>query len=129
MHGFFGFHEVPEIFSLLISYLSIIVIINSFNLIDGVDGLAGTLGLCHLIFGIYFLQQALSLFVLAFSLCGSLMAFLIFNFHPAKIFMGDSGSLMIGLVNAILVMKFIDIGDVHESVIRLYLHRPSHLLS
>jgi UDP-GlcNAc:undecaprenyl-phosphate GlcNAc-1-phosphate transferase len=38
---------------------------------------------------------------------GSLMAFLIFNFNPAKIFMGDSGSLLLGLVNAILVVKFI----------------------
>src|SRR3981081_4253709 len=41
----FGIHELPEMFSLLISYFSVIVIINSFNLIDGVDGLAGTLGL------------------------------------------------------------------------------------
>jgi len=37
MHGFFGVHELPEMFSLLISYFSVIVIINSFNLIDGVD--------------------------------------------------------------------------------------------
>jgi UDP-N-acetylmuramyl pentapeptide phosphotransferase/UDP-N-acetylglucosamine-1-phosphate transferase len=44
-------------------------------------------------------------------MAGSLAAFLIFNHHPAKIFMGDSGSLMIGLVNAILVIKFINIAD------------------
>jgi hypothetical protein len=49
--------------------------------------------------------------LLAFSLGGSLMAFLIFNHHPAKIFMGDSGSLMIGLVNSILVIKFITVAD------------------
>ena len=113
MHGLFGFNELPEAFSLALSYLTIIVVVNSFNLIDGVDGLAATLGLLSmLIFGIYFFavgMQAYSL--LAFSLGGSLIAFLIFNHHPAKIFMGDSGSLMIGLVNSILVIKFIAVAD------------------
>jgi len=108
MHGLFGFEQLPEGFALALSYLTIIVVINSFNLIDGVDGLATSLGiLTMLIFGTYFFAigyQAYSL--LAFALTGSLVAFLIFNHHPAKIFMGDSGSLMIGLVNAILVIKF-----------------------
>jgi UDP-N-acetylmuramyl pentapeptide phosphotransferase/UDP-N-acetylglucosamine-1-phosphate transferase len=120
MHGFFGVHELPEMFSLLISYFSVIVIINSFNLIDGVDGLAGMLGLMSsALFGIYFYLNASGMepyYVLAFSLCGSLIAFLIFNFQPAKIFMGDTGSLLVGVVNAILVLKFIDPGDGPESV-------------
>ena len=120
MHGFFGVHELPEMFSLLISYFSVIVIINSFNLIDGVDGLAGMLGLMSsALFGIYFYMNASGMepyYVLAFSLCGSLIAFLIFNFQPAKIFMGDTGSLLVGVVNAILVLKFIDPGDGPESV-------------
>jgi UDP-GlcNAc:undecaprenyl-phosphate/decaprenyl-phosphate GlcNAc-1-phosphate transferase len=118
MHGFFGIHELPEMFSLLISYFSVIVIINSFNLIDGVDGLAGTLGLMSsALFGIYFMSAGMEpYYVLAFSLCGSLLAFLIFNFQPAKIFMGDTGSLLIGVINAILVLKFIDPGEGPESV-------------
>jgi UDP-N-acetylmuramyl pentapeptide phosphotransferase/UDP-N-acetylglucosamine-1-phosphate transferase len=113
MHGLFGFEQLPEGFALALSYLTIIVVINSFNLIDGVDGLAASLGmLTMLIFGAYFFMighQAYAL--LAFSLAGSLVAFLIFNHHPAKIFMGDSGSLMIGLVNAILVIKFINVAS------------------
>lgn len=113
MHGLFGFQQVPEAFGLALSYLTIIVIINSFNLIDGIDGLASSLGIITmLIFGTYFFavdQQAYAL--LAFSMAGSLVAFLIFNHHPAKIFMGDSGSLMIGLVNSILVIKFIAVAD------------------
>jgi len=118
MHGFFGIHELPEMFSLLISYFSVIVIINSFNLIDGVDGLAASLGLMSsALFGIYFMSAGMEpYYVLAFSLCGSLLAFLIFNFQPAKIFMGDTGSLLIGAVNAILVLKFIDPGEGPESV-------------
>lgn len=113
MHGLFGFEQVPEAFGLALSYLTIIVVINSFNLIDGIDGLASSLGIITmLIFGTYFFavdQQAYAL--LAFAMAGSLVAFLIFNHHPAKIFMGDSGSLMIGLVNSILVIKFITVAD------------------
>lgn len=119
MHGLFGFQQVPEAFGLALSYLTIIVIINSFNLIDGIDGLASSLGIITmLIFGTYFFavdQQAYAL--LAFSMAGSLVAFLIFNHHPAKIFMGDSGSLMIGLVNSILVIKFIAVADSPATLI------------
>jgi len=119
MHGLFGFYEVPAAFGLALSYLTVIVVINSFNLIDGVDGLAGTLGLLTTtIFGAYFFMAGeLSYSLLSFSMCGSLLAFLIFNHHPAKIFMGDSGSLMIGLVNAILVIKFINVADAPDAVL------------
>jgi UDP-N-acetylmuramyl pentapeptide phosphotransferase/UDP-N-acetylglucosamine-1-phosphate transferase len=113
MHGLFGVELVSEGFGLALSYLTIIVVINSFNLIDGVDGLAASLGILSMfVFGIYFFminQQAYAL--LSFSMAGSLVAFMIFNHQPAKIFMGDSGSLMIGLVNSISVIKFINIAN------------------
>ncbi|HUB62481.1 MAG TPA: MraY family glycosyltransferase [Puia sp.] len=113
MNGFLGIHQLPEMFSLLLTYFAVIVVINSFNLIDGVDGLAGSLGLLSTtIFGTYFLHVGMHAYaVLAFSLAGSLLAFLIFNFQPAKIFMGDTGSLLVGTVNAILVVKFINIAN------------------
>jgi UDP-GlcNAc:undecaprenyl-phosphate GlcNAc-1-phosphate transferase len=113
MHGVLGFNELPEGFSLALSYLTIIVVINSFNLIDGVDGLAASLGVLTMtVFGAYFFAidyQAYAL--MAFAMAGSLVAFLIFNHQPAKIFMGDSGSLMIGLINSILVIKFINVSN------------------
>jgi len=114
MGGFLGIHELPEMFSLLLTYLTVIVIINSFNLIDGVDGLAGTLGLmATVILGSYFLYvNHIPFAILAFSLAGALVAFLIFNFQPAKIFMGDCGSLLLGLTNAILAVKFIEVADI-----------------
>jgi UDP-N-acetylmuramyl pentapeptide phosphotransferase/UDP-N-acetylglucosamine-1-phosphate transferase len=117
MHGFLGIYQLPEMFSLLLTYFAVIVVINSFNLIDGIDGLAGSLGLLSTtIFGFYFLYVGMLPYaVIAFALSGSLLAFLIFNFQPAKIFMGDTGSLLVGTINAILVLKFINIagtGDV-----------------
>lgn len=119
MHGFLGVNELPEIVSLIITYLTVIVIINSFNLIDGVDGLAAGLGIfTTAIFGTYFYVAAqIGYATLAFAMCGSLLAFLIFNRSPARIFMGDTGSLLIGLVNAILVVKFINIADASSAIL------------
>lgn len=111
MHGFLGIYEIPHIASIVLSIFTIIVITNSFNLIDGVDGLAGSLGLLTtLVFGAYFFYAGqLTYAVMAFALAGSTIGFLIYNFSPAKIFMGDTGSLLLGLVNSILVIKFITI--------------------
>ncbi len=109
MHGFLGVYEISPTSSLLLTFFTIVLITNSFNLIDGVDGLAGSLGLLtSTIFGIYFLATSQIMYaVMAFSLAGSLLGFLIYNFAPAKIFMGDTGSLLIGLLNSIFVIKFI----------------------
>ncbi len=115
MHGFLGIHTIPHFASIFLTIFAIIVITNSFNLIVGVDGLAGSLGLITtIIFGTYFYlanpEGNFSTYsVMAFSLSGAIVAFLIYNFSPAKIFMGDTGSLLIGTINSILVIKFINV--------------------
>ncbi len=113
MHGMFNIYQLPELVSILLTYTAIIVITNAFNLIDGVDGLAGSLGvLTTVCFGIYFFQASMPAYaMMAFAMSGSLVAFLIYNRHPAKIFMGDSGSLLVGLINSVLVIKFITVAD------------------
>lgn len=116
MGGLFGVYQINTACSYLLTIFALVVIINAFNLIDGVDGLAGSLGLISsLVFGIFFLiNKNIPYAVLAFTFAGSLVAFLMYNFHPARIFMGDTGSLMIGLINSILVIKFIETGN-HSS--------------
>lgn len=111
MHGFLGITTIPHIASIFFTLFTIIVITNSFNLIDGVDGLAGSLGfITTLVFGIYFyFASELAYAVMALSLSGAIAGFLIYNFSPAKIFMGDTGSLLLGIVNSILVIKFINV--------------------
>ena len=110
LHGLFGVQDIPLWASVFLTLFVYIVSINAFNLIDGVDGLAAGLGLLGgLGFGfLFFLANDIVMCLLAFSLAGSLFAFLIFNFAPAKIFMGDSGSMIIGLVMAILAIKFVE---------------------
>lgn len=121
MHGFLGITEIPNLVSIIFTLFTIIVIVNSFNLIDGVDGLAGCLGLLTaVVFGSYFIYTGHAMYaVMAFSLAGSLIGFLIYNFSPAKIFMGDTGSLLIGLINSIMVVKFINIAGNENSPLPL----------
>jgi len=71
---------------------------NAFNLTDGIDGLVAILGTISLAaYGIIALKQKqYDLFLVIVSLIGSLLAFFVFNFKPAKIFMGDVGSLALG---------------------------------
>ncbi|HUC79548.1 MAG TPA: MraY family glycosyltransferase [Flavisolibacter sp.] len=113
MHGFLGIYSLPDVISYPLTYMIIIVVVNAFNLIDGVDGLAGSLGiLTTAVFGTYFSVAGLPAYaILSFGLTGALCAFLVFNYHPAKIFMGDSGSLLLGLINSVLVIKFINVAD------------------
>jgi UDP-N-acetylmuramyl pentapeptide phosphotransferase/UDP-N-acetylglucosamine-1-phosphate transferase len=110
MHGFLGLDTLPYLFSTALTYFTMLLIINSFNLIDGVDGLAGSLGLLTtLIFGVYFyMENNLTYSILSFSMSGSIAGFLIYNRPPARIFMGDTGAMLIGMINAILVVKFIE---------------------
>ncbi|MEZ4938360.1 MAG: MraY family glycosyltransferase [Crocinitomicaceae bacterium] len=111
MHGLFGVTDsFPEEASVFISLFVYIVIVNAVNLIDGVDGLAGGIGfIATLTFGIWFQLVGVSyLAIISFSLCGALAGFLIFNFSPARIFMGDSGSLTVGAIITFLSIRLIE---------------------
>jgi UDP-GlcNAc:undecaprenyl-phosphate GlcNAc-1-phosphate transferase len=110
LHGLFGVREIPLAASVLLSVFTYIVIVNAFNLIDGVDGLAGGVGfLTSIAFGTWFYLIGDEVYgVLAFSLAGAVLGFLRYNFHPAKIFMGDSGSLLIGFLVAVMAIELVE---------------------
>jgi UDP-N-acetylmuramyl pentapeptide phosphotransferase/UDP-N-acetylglucosamine-1-phosphate transferase len=110
MDGFLGIYELPEMAGYLLTMLTIVVVINAYNLIDGVDGLATVLSLISAsFFAIYFgFNDYLAYACMATSLIGALLAFLIFNAQPARIFMGDTGSMMLGLLHAMMVIQFIN---------------------
>lgn len=114
LYGVFNIWDVDPIAGGIFSIALIIFINNAFNLIDGVDGLAGTVGaMVSLCFGIFFaLGNDMAYAFIAFSMLGAILGFLVFNFPPAKIFMGDTGSLIIGLVSVVLAIKFIEINKV-----------------
>jgi UDP-N-acetylmuramyl pentapeptide phosphotransferase/UDP-N-acetylglucosamine-1-phosphate transferase len=110
LQGILGIYEIPQAASLLLSLLFIVGVVNAFNLIDGIDGLAGTLAsIAMFMFAFLFYETAEPGWSwLALSVAGALLGFLYYNFTPAKIFMGDSGSLFIGLLAAVFSIKFMN---------------------
>ncbi|HRD37012.1 MAG TPA: MraY family glycosyltransferase [Bacteroidia bacterium] len=110
LHGVFFVERIPEWGSIFLSLFTYIVVVNAMNLIDGVDGLAAGVGfLATTFFGTWFVfANEYTLASLSFALSGALLGFLVFNFSPAKIFMGDSGSLIIGMFIYVLSTKLIE---------------------
>jgi UDP-GlcNAc:undecaprenyl-phosphate GlcNAc-1-phosphate transferase len=107
---FFGSNTINffrwPIANILLTFLWLVGITNAFNLLDNMDGLAG--GVAFIASGflsVFFYNTGHpDLLVISLSLAGSILGFLIFNFPPAKIFMGDSGSMLIGFTLAALTV-------------------------
>ena len=114
MHGVWGIYDLPDFIATLFTIFVVVVITNAFNLIDGVDGLASGIGLISsFCFGfIAVLMSQLQMGVIAFSLMGALFGFMKYNFNPARIFMGDSGSLLVGMILSVLAINTIRYGLV-----------------
>lgn len=101
---FGGWWELPALISFPLTALWIVGITNAFNLIDGIDGLAAgasafallSLFLCSLA------QDHPEVSLISIILVGAVIGFLRFNFNPATIFLGDSGSLLLGFMAAVL---------------------------
>lgn len=108
-YGLFGVETIDDAISYPFSIFVYIVVVNAINLIDGVDGLAGGVGfIAATTFTYWFYQTGdLPMALLAAGLGGALLGFLVFNFNPARIFMGDSGSLTIGIVLFVLSTQLI----------------------
>lgn len=114
--GIFGIWELPFMVGTLLALVLIVSLINAFNFIDGIDGLAGAMGaIAATFFGLWFLFTGkFSYSILAFSLLGSLLGFLFFNLPKPRIFMGDTGSMVIGFVISILAIKFVEANRVAD---------------
>jgi UDP-GlcNAc:undecaprenyl-phosphate/decaprenyl-phosphate GlcNAc-1-phosphate transferase len=102
----FGNHQLPWFVGLSFTILWVLGITNAFNLIDGLDGLAaGSALFSTLVAFVVALLNGFSLVtVMAIALAGAILGFLRYNFNPATIFLGDSGSLFIGFLLSALAL-------------------------
>lgn len=122
-HGFMGIYEIPLYVSVGGSMFFLLGLINAFNLIDGIDGLTGITGVIVASFYSYLLYNLGYFFYLSLSLAtiATLLAFLRFNFsNTRKIFMGDTGSLVIGLVLGVLTLKLLSVDDTAYGSLSFY---------
>lgn len=99
----FHFH-FPDFLGIIIQSIWFVILINAFNLIDGLDGLATGCGIISIltILIVSCIRGDYSLLPICMIIIGVLLGFLIFNFNPAKIFLGDAGSMLIGFYIATL---------------------------
>ena len=113
-YGVLGFSELPYIVAVTITLFTMIVVVNAYNLIDGVDGLAGGIGvIASLFFGIgFFVAGQYPMAMLSAVVAVSLAGYLLHNFHPASIFMGDTGSLIIGFLLAVQAIQFVGLNEI-----------------
>jgi UDP-N-acetylmuramyl pentapeptide phosphotransferase/UDP-N-acetylglucosamine-1-phosphate transferase len=113
LNGLFGVYELDLSAQYILTILAVVGITNAFNLIDGIDGLAGGLGFMSLItLGLFLtIARDANTALIAFALAGGVLAFLYYNFNPARIFMGDTGSLVLGFVVAVLCIRFMQISN------------------
>ena len=112
LEGFLGVQDIPIWLSSGLIVLMILTIINSYNMIDGIDGLASVIGIS--IFGVYgfifYVAELNFYFLLCLCLIGILLAYLRYNLSSTKkIFMGDTGSLIIGFCIGFLSLKFLSV--------------------
>jgi UDP-GlcNAc:undecaprenyl-phosphate/decaprenyl-phosphate GlcNAc-1-phosphate transferase len=111
LQGLLGLHEIPLWVGYLFTMFTIIGITNAFNLIDGINGLLGTIGCTTAVaFGLLFYATGYYQFsLICCTITGALIGFLYYNVTPAKIFMGDTGALLLGFIMSILAIKFIEL--------------------
>jgi UDP-GlcNAc:undecaprenyl-phosphate/decaprenyl-phosphate GlcNAc-1-phosphate transferase len=115
LQGFLGIYEIQNIgLSYAFTFVMIIAITNAINLIDGLNGLAGSLVLLmSVFFGSFFYVDQSPMAVLCFATAGAMIGFLKYNLLDGRIFMGDSGSLVIGFLIAVFAVSFLE-SDLSE---------------
>ncbi len=106
-HYVIGHAWVGILFTLIGIIGWMILVSNAFNLIDGLDGLAAGVALCAAsgLLVMSLLAHHHFIAVVTSSLCGAIVGFLVFNFNPATIFLGDCGSLFLGILLAELALS------------------------
>tara|TARA_R100001143_G_C3361083_1_gene135888 strand:- start:11477 stop:12724 length:1248 start_codon:yes stop_codon:yes gene_type:complete len=110
--GLFGIYEIPYALSIALTYFLFIGLMNGMNLIDGIDGLAASVtALAAALFSYWFyISGNEPLFVFSAVLSGCYGFFLLYNWSPAKVFMGDTGALFAGFYLAFLSVHFLNSG-------------------
>ena len=116
LYGFIGIYQLPSLLSYLVTIVLIVGIINAYNLIDGINGLLGSISLINIILFLFIFQSInQSILIITLIIGLFLISFLRFNIGNAKIFMGDTGSLPLGVFFSFLFITMFNENNTGNS--------------
>jgi UDP-GlcNAc:undecaprenyl-phosphate GlcNAc-1-phosphate transferase len=128
LHGIFGLGLLNIYYSWSLTIFIVVFVSSSFNLIDGIDGLAAAVGvLVHFVLAILLAicgDEDFAFFAVLWA--SAIAGFMFYNISPARIFMGDSGAMTIGLSAAILCIRYFDVS--HMPLLKLPPVRPEAMV-
>ena len=112
--GFLHINNLPVSVSVVLNIIILSCIVFAFKMLDGIDGLVVGLGFINaIVFGLmFYFKQDFEYTLFSFALAAALLGFFLFNFHPAKVFMGESGVMIIGLILMILAIKIFNYREI-----------------
>ncbi|MBI9066025.1 MAG: undecaprenyl/decaprenyl-phosphate alpha-N-acetylglucosaminyl 1-phosphate transferase [Salinivirgaceae bacterium] len=123
-YGLFHINELPYWFSVTFTMFTFLTIINAVNLIDGINGLCtATSIISSVAFGIWFYiegsERSMQMVIIVAAIVGALLGFLKYNVTPAKIFMGDTGSLLLGVLLAFFAIQFLETNKDYTGIYKI----------
>ncbi len=126
LYGMFGITDLPYWLSLGITVFCCTLFINAFNFIDGIDGLACALTILYslVLAGLFMAMSAVGMACICVGILGATLGLLWYNRAPARIYMGDTGSMFLGFTLFILSVLFINIYTRYGSDITSLVHTP-----
>lgn len=124
-YGLLGIYKLPVLVSQIFTIVGCIFVTNAFNLLDGIDALAGSISTmaCMILGTVFFMSDHHAEALIAYSMGGAICGFLVFNKPPARIFMGDTGALVIGFTLSVLCILMIEEAGTATGVHRV-VHSP-----
>ena len=131
LYGMFGIGDLPYWLSMAVTTIACTLFINAFNFIDGIDGLACGLTILYItILGALFAaMHAVGMAGISFGLLGATLGLLFYNIAPAKIYMGDTGSMFLGFTIFVLSVLFVGMYPGKAAGISTLIHSPQGALS
>lgn len=123
-YGLFGIHELPYWISVAFTMFTFLTIVNAVNLIDGINGLCtATSIISSIAFGLWFYlegsEKSMQMVTIIAAIVGALLGFLRYNVTPAKIFMGDTGSLILGVLLAFFAIEFLETNKDYTGIYKI----------
>ncbi len=123
-YSLFGVNELPYWISVAFTMFTFLTIINAVNLIDGINGLCtATSVISSVAFGIWFYlegsEKSMQMVTIIAAVVGALLGFLKYNVTPAKIFMGDTGSLLLGVLLAFFAIEFLETNKDYVGIYKI----------